>query len=49
MLQSLGSPDALLAMLTDAGSASLAPIVTIEGSSIGPDEWRVELQFEDGY
>lgn len=49
MLQSLGSPDALLTMLTEAGSASLAPIVGISGSSIGPDEWRVELYFEDGY
>jgi hypothetical protein len=49
MLQSLGSPDALLAMLTEAGSASLAPIVGISGHSTGPDEWRVELHLEDGY
>ena len=49
MLQSLGSPEALLAMLTDAGSASLAPIIMIRGDAVGPAEWRIELHFDEGY
>jgi diguanylate cyclase (GGDEF)-like protein len=49
MLQSLGSPEALLAMLTEAGSASLATITAIRGSAVGAAEWRVELQLIEGY
>ncbi len=49
MLQSLGSPDALLAMLVEGGSASLAPIVGIVGERTDTDEWRIELSMQDGY
>ena len=49
MLQSLGSPNALLAMLTEAGGAGLAPVVVLDGEETGPSEWVVREHFVDGF
>ena len=49
MLQSLGSPAALLEMITSAGSASLAPVVDIEGEREFDNQWTVRLSFDNGH
>ena len=49
MLQSLGSPEALLGMLTEAGGAGLAPIVGLAGEEVGPAEWVVREWFAEGF
>jgi diguanylate cyclase (GGDEF)-like protein len=49
MLQSLGTPSALLAMLSEAGGAGLAPVLTFEGEEIGPTEWIIREHFVEGF
>jgi len=49
MLQSLGSPEALLAMITESGGAGLAPIIALEGCEASPTEWVVREWFADGF
>jgi hypothetical protein len=49
MLQSLGSPAALLAMLNESGGAGLAPIIALEGHEVGPTEWVVDEWFLGGF
>ena len=49
MLQSLGSPEALLRMISEAGGAGLAPALGFEGEEIGPAEWVVREWFLDGF
>jgi len=49
MLQSLGSPDALLRIVTDAGGAGLAPVLSLEGCEVGPSEWIVRERFAEGF
>jgi hypothetical protein len=49
MLQSLGSPEALLAMLTESGGAGLAPVVAFDGHETGENEWVLREWFLDGY
>jgi diguanylate cyclase (GGDEF)-like protein len=49
MLQSLGSPEALLAVITESGGASLAPVIAVEGQALGPTEWVVHERFVDGF
>jgi diguanylate cyclase (GGDEF)-like protein len=49
LLQSLGSPEALLSMIADSGGASLAPIIGLEGRALGPTEWIVHERFLDGF
>jgi diguanylate cyclase (GGDEF)-like protein len=49
LLQSLGSPEALVAMIAESGGASLAPIIGLEGREIGPCEWIVHEWFRDGF
>ncbi len=49
MLQSLGTPSALLAMITEAGGAGLAPIIALEGNEVGPTEWVVREWFAEGF
>ena len=49
MLQSLGSPDALLAVITESGGASLAPVIALAGEAVGPTEWVVHERFVDGF
>jgi len=49
MLQSLGSPEALLAMLTESGGAGLAPVVAFDGFETGPNEWLVREWFLDDF
>jgi len=49
MLQSLGSPEALIAMITESGGASLAPVIALEGHAVGPAEWIVREWFVDGF
>jgi diguanylate cyclase (GGDEF)-like protein len=49
MLQSLGSPEALLAMITESHGAGLAPIIALDGSAAGPTEWVVHEWFADGF
>jgi diguanylate cyclase (GGDEF)-like protein len=49
MLQSLGSPEALLGMLAEAGGAGLAPVVGFAGDEVGPAEWVVREWFADGF
>ena len=49
MLQSLGSPSALLAMITEAGGAGLAPVIALEGNEVGPTEWVVREWFAEGF
>jgi diguanylate cyclase (GGDEF)-like protein len=45
MLQSLGSPDALMEVIVGSGSATLAPIIAIDGARVGPEEWVVNIRF----
>ena len=49
MLQSLGSPEALLAMIAESGGASLAPVIAFDGHEVGPTEWVVHERFVDGF
>jgi diguanylate cyclase (GGDEF)-like protein len=49
MLQSLGSPDALLEMISESGGASLAPVLLFGGHAVGPCEWIVEERFVAGF
>jgi hypothetical protein len=49
MLQSLGSPEALLAMLAQSGGAGLAPVVAFEAHEAGPAEWTVHEWFLPGF
>jgi diguanylate cyclase (GGDEF)-like protein len=49
MLQSLGSPEALLGMIVESGGASLAPVIEIEGRATSPTEWVVRENFVDGF
>jgi diguanylate cyclase (GGDEF)-like protein len=49
LLQSLGSPEALLAMIAESGGASLAPVIGLEGRAVGPTEWIVDERFLDGF
>jgi diguanylate cyclase (GGDEF)-like protein len=49
MLQSLGSPEALLEMITDSGGAGLAPVIALDGRRVGPTEWLVREWFVDGF
>src|SRR5258706_11505447 len=49
LLQSLGSPEALVAMITESGGASLAPVIALEGHEVGPAEWIVHEWFRDGF
>jgi diguanylate cyclase (GGDEF)-like protein len=49
LLQSLGSPEALVAMITESGGASLAPVIGLEGHEVGPAEWIVREWFRDGF
>ncbi len=49
MLQSLGSPEALLAVIVESGGASLAPIISLTGYATGPTEWIVDERFHDGF
>jgi diguanylate cyclase (GGDEF)-like protein len=49
MLQSLGSPDALLEMISESGGASLAPVLAFGGHAVGPCEWIVEERFVSGF
>jgi diguanylate cyclase (GGDEF)-like protein len=49
MLQSLGSPEALLRMVSESGGAGLAPVLAFEGQEIGPAEWVVREWFLDGF
>jgi diguanylate cyclase (GGDEF)-like protein len=49
MLQSLGSPEALLRMITEAGGAGLAPVLGFDGHEVGPAEWVVRDWFVDGF
>jgi len=48
-LQSLGSPEALLAVITESGGASIAPIIACDGHAIGPTEWIVSDRFIEGF
>jgi diguanylate cyclase (GGDEF)-like protein len=48
-LQSLGSPEALLSVITESGGASLAPIIALEGHAVGPTEWLLEERFLGGF
>ncbi len=49
MLQSLGSPEALLAMITDSGGAGLAPVVGLEGHQVEANEYVVREWFVPGF
>ena len=49
MLQSLGSPEALLGMIAESGGAGLAPVVAFDGHEVGPAEWVVREWFLDGF
>jgi hypothetical protein len=49
MLQSLGSPEALLAMLGDSGGAGLAPVVAFDAREAGPAEWVIREWFVEGF
>jgi len=49
MLQSLGSPEALLAMITEAHGAGLAPVIALDGVAAGPAEWVVREWFAEGF
>jgi diguanylate cyclase (GGDEF)-like protein len=49
MLQSLGSPEALLAMISESGGAGLAPAVELSGHALGPHEWVVREWFVAGF
>ena len=49
MLQSLGSPEALLRIITDAGGAGLAPVLKFGGEEVGPNEWLVREWFTEGF
>jgi diguanylate cyclase (GGDEF)-like protein len=49
MLQSLGSPEALLRMVSESGGAGLAPVLGFGGDEIGPAEWVVREWFLDGF
>ncbi len=49
MLQSLGSPEALLTMIAESGGASLAPVIELHGHAVGPTEWVVHEHFVDGF
>jgi len=49
MLQSLGSPEALLAMITESHGAGLAPIIGLDGFEAGPTEWVVREWFAPGF
>jgi diguanylate cyclase (GGDEF)-like protein len=49
MLQSLGTPSALLAMITEAGGAGLAPVIALEGNEVSPTEWTVREWFANGF
>jgi diguanylate cyclase (GGDEF)-like protein len=49
MLQSLGSPEALISMIAESGGASLAPVIALEGHAVGPTEWVVYERFVDGF
>ena len=49
MLQSLGSPSALLAMITESGGAGLAPVIALEGHEVDSAEWIVREWFAEGF
>src|SRR5689334_23097672 len=49
MLQSLGSPEALLGMLGDSGGAGLAPVVAFNAHEAGPAEWLIREWFVEGF
>ena len=49
MLQSLETPSALLAMITEAGGAGLAPVLALEGEEVGPAEWVIREWFAPGF
>jgi diguanylate cyclase (GGDEF)-like protein len=49
MLQSLGSPSALLAVITESGGAGLAPAIAIEGHEVDADEWVVREWFAEEF
>ncbi len=49
MLQSLGSPEALLEVIAESGGASLAPVIALTGHAVGPAEWIVDEHFVDGF
>jgi len=49
MLQSLGSPEALLDMLGDSGGAGLAPVVAFDAHEAGPAEWVIREWFVEGF
>jgi diguanylate cyclase (GGDEF)-like protein len=46
LLQSLGSPEALLGMLTEGGGASLVPIISLAGEVVSENEWLVHIAFD---
>jgi diguanylate cyclase (GGDEF)-like protein len=47
LILALGSPDALLAQIVDAGGASMAPVCHVTGESLGHGEWIVRQAFRD--
>ncbi len=49
MLQSLGSPTALLEMIAEAGGAGLAPALKFDANEVGPTEWLLREHFADGF
>ncbi len=49
MLQALGSPDALLEVVSESGGATMAPVLNFSGRAIAPSEWIVAEQFVDGF
>jgi diguanylate cyclase (GGDEF)-like protein len=49
MLQSLGSPEALIAMIAESGGATLAPVMGVDGHEVGPSEWIVREWFLGGF
>jgi diguanylate cyclase (GGDEF)-like protein len=49
LLQSLGSPEALLGMLTEGGGASLVPIISLVGEVVSENEWRVHIKFDEPF
>jgi diguanylate cyclase (GGDEF)-like protein len=49
LLQSLGSPEALLGVISDSGGASLAPLIALEGHALSPTEWVVYEHFTGGF
>ncbi len=49
MLQSLGSPESLLAMITESGGAGLAPVIELAGHQADTNEWVVHESFVPGF